>query len=417
MKLLVQKRGELQAKQAELESIFKEARANGDGDLDLSKVKSLGDVSDVAKAEKIRELNDACGRIAEEVEKLATAQKADDDTRRRQALLGRVEDEVKHGDPTVPARREERASRKSFGELFVESKAYVEGGWKAKTEGKIDVELKTLFETAAGWAPESIRTGRVVDFATRPIQVIDTIPSGQTGQAAVVYMEETTFTNAAAELAEGGTFAESALALTQRTESVKKIATWLPITDEQLEDVAQARSYINGRLPFMLRQRLDAQILVGDGTGDNIEGLINRTGVQTQALGGDTVPDAIYKACTKVKVTGRSFPNAVYLHPNDWQGVRLLKTTDGAYIWGNPAEAGPMRIFGLTVVETDAITENTGLVADTMQCMLVERRGIDVRVSDSHSDFFINGKQAVRADVRVALAVWRPAGFCTVTGI
>jgi HK97 family phage major capsid protein len=168
----------------------------------------------------------------------------------------------------------------------------------------------------------------------------------------------------------------------------------------------------------MARQRLDGQILVGNGTAPNLRGVNNVVGIQTQAKGADPVPDAVYKALVKVRVTGRAFPNACVFHPNDWQDVRLLRTADGIYIWGNPSEAGPLRIWGVNVVESDAQTENTAVVGDWENfSLLAVKRGIEVQVTNSHSTFFIEGKQAIRADMRVALVFLRPAAFATVTGI
>lgn len=408
--------GKLQAKQDELGKIFTEA---GD-DMDFSKVKSVSGDSR-AIAAHVRKLNDELTDLSKEVQDLQGVQKAAE--RARNAPDTRTESGSEPG--STPLGSQER---KSFGQLFVESQAFKGKSGANGPEATLDIELKTLFQTGlygatTGWDPEEIRTGKVVDFATRPIQVTDLIPQTTTSQAAVQYMEETTFTNAAAEVQESttatpGTYPEAALALTERSSIVRKIAVYLPVTDEQLEDVPQARGYIDNRLPFMIRQRLDSQILVGNGTAPNLAGILNVAGIQTQAKGTDPTPDAVYKALVKVRVTGRAMPNAVIMHPNDWQDIRLLRTADGIYIWGNPSDAGPERIWGLRVAQSDAITENTGLVGDFQNFVeLAVRRGIDVQVSNSHSTFFIEGKQALRADMRAALVVYRPAAFCTVTGI
>src|SRR3990172_3636586 len=142
------------------------------------------------------------------------------------------------------------------------------------------------------------------------------------------------------------------------------IGTSIPITDEQLEDVAQAESYVNGRLGFFVRQHLDDQLLNGTDVAPQLDGILGFTDLQTQAKGADPVPDAVHKAMTKIRVTGRAFPTAYVTHPNDWQEVRLLRTADGIYIWGNPSEAGPERIWGLPVVQADVIAEGTGLLRD-----------------------------------------------------
>ncbi|MEV7611317.1 phage major capsid protein, partial [Microbacterium sp. NPDC089320] len=281
----------------------------------------------------------------------------------------------------------------------------------------LDIELKSLFDTGA-WTPETTRGPRIEEFLTRPIQLIDLIPQTTTSQVAVTYMEETTYVNNAAEIPEGGPYPESALGLEEKQSPVRKIGTWIPITDETLEDQPRARGYLNNRLPFMVRQRLDSQILVGSGTGVNLRGLLNTTGIQTQAKGGDPTPDAVYKAMTLIKVNGLAMPNVTVWNPADWQDVRLLRTTDGIYIWGSPSEPGPARIWGLPVVEAFGLTEGTAVVGDFANYSeLATRRGIDVQISNSHADFFTNGKQAVRADVRVAFIIYRPRAFATVTGV
>jgi len=387
--------GKLNERQAKLKAIFDEAGP----DFDMSKVKGLGD-----SVEVVAEIN----RLNNEMEELGT-KRARLVTVLKGAELAAA-DPYSHDEhnPAAPA------SAKSLGAVMLKSGGLDRLGAKAEA----DIELKTLFQRSAGIAPESTRSGLFVDSAQRPVQVTDLIPTIPTAQAAYKYMEETTFTNNAAERAEGGAYGEAALATTERSVTIETIGVWLPVTDEQLEDEAGAEAYINARLPFMIRQRLDSQILVGDGSTPNILGVNNKPSIQTQAKGADSVPDAIYKAMTKVRVTGRAMPSAVVMHPNDWQGIRLLTTADGIYIWGSPAQSGPEIIWGMPVVQSDAQTENTAVVGDFANySLLVVRRGVVVERTNSHDTNFINGRQAIRAGIRCATVWTRAAGFCTVTGI
>jgi len=389
----------LTAKQAELAGIFAEAGP----DIDMSKVKSLGDSADVV--DHVRKLNAELDELGKERDRLAEVGKAAARASEFKGLDSGAEGEGREADAH---------DLKSVGEL-----ARVKGMFKTRNQPlHIDAGVKTLFERAAGWDPEAVRSGLVVLDAQRPVQVTDLFPTIPVTSDAFKYMEETTFTNNAAEKAEGSTYGEAALALTERSVTIEKVTVWLPITDEQLEDEVLASAYVNQRLPFMLRQRVDSQLLVGSGTTPNIRGVNNASSIQTQAKGADPTPDAVYKAMVKVRVTGRAMPNVVIFHPNDWQDVRLLRTVDGIYIWGSPSDPGVERIWGLPVVQSDAQTENTAVVGDFANySLLAVRRGLDVQVSNSHSTYFVEGKQAIRADVRLASVFTRGEAFCTVTGI
>ncbi len=415
MSTLKELRGTLDDRRARLHTIFEQAGT----DMDMSLVTAL-DGDSAAKVDAIRALNDEIDATAKEIDTLQSLEAMRDRTRD----LAVVDRPAIHPTAAGGGRRLDAAPQ-GLGALFVNSPAYtghVRGSRAPGPMAELDIDLNGLraanFTTSAGWAPESIRTGRVVESALRPIQVIDLVDQATTGQAAVVYMEETTATSAAAERAEAGSYAESSLALTQRSKTVRSIGTSLPVTDEQLEDVEQAQSYVEGRLGFFVLQRLDSQLLNGDDNAPNIQGYLNATNLQTQAKGADPVPDAVYKAMVKVRVTGRAFPNAAVFHPTDWQDVRLLRTADGIYIWGAPSEPGPDRIWGLTAVLSDAITLNTGLVGDFSPAMsqLYIRRGLEVQIGWVN-DNFTKGMQTVRAGIRAALVIYRGAAFCTVTGI
>jgi len=334
-----------------------------------------------------------------------------------------------------PASGQEKADKapveqKSLGELFTESVAFKEYSRTERRGPSAEIDLvevvgaknakygmKTLL-TETGFAPQAVRTGEIITPGQQSLLVADLFAQGRTSQVAVVYMEETTTTNNAAETSEGGQKPESALAFTERSSSVRKIATVLPVTDELLTDVPAMQDYVNQRLAYFVQAREDSQLLVGDGNAPNLRGILNTSGIQTQAKGADPVPDAFYKAMVKV-VTGAFLPvDGGIAHPLDWQDVRLLRTADGVYIWGSPMDPGPDRMWGVRMVITTAITQNTGLVgAFRAGAQIFRRSDLAFAVSDQHSDFFIKNQLMIRAEERLALVVYRPAAFCTVTGI
>jgi HK97 family phage major capsid protein len=250
--------------------------------------------------------------------------------------------------------------------------------------------------------------------------VSDLLAQGTTDGPTIYYMKETTATNAAATVAEGAAKPESTLVFDAVTDSLKKIATWLPVSDEMLDDVPQIRSYIDQRLRFFVEQQEEAQLLNGDGTGTNLTGLRNRSGLATDvARGTDSNADAIFKQIMAIQTTAFVMPDAVIVHPTNWQAIALSKDSNGAYLGSGPFNSPLVpRLWGLPVVVTTAITAGVALVgAFKMGAQVFRKGGISVDVSNSHSDYFIKNLTAIRAEERVALAVYRPGAFGEVTGL
>ena len=412
MKSVKELREELDAKNKELADIFEKSKTSVDGEARLN--------LNAEQAADVKRRNDEITDLGRQYDEA----KALDDVYQKNAAAVRASFRPASNLPINQgkgASTDAQREVKSLGQMFVEAEEYKNRRGVKGLEVKLGdfdfLAYKTLMETAAGFAPQSIRTGKVVEYAHRRPMLADMIPQTPTEQAAVVYMEETTFTNNAATRLEGGQAGESALAYTERSVAVREIAHFLPVTEIQLEDVGQAQSLIDNRLMVMLELAEETQLLTGDNNAPNLYGFHTAV-TQAQAKGADPTPDAIYKGMTKVRATGFAEPSAIVIHPNDWQDVRLLRTTDGIYIWGNPSEAGPERIWGLPAVITTAETENTALLGDfQLYSEIFRRRGANIKVSDSHSDYFIKGKLAIRADKRLALAIYRASAFCKVTGI
>lgn len=308
---------------------------------------------------------------------------------------------------------------KSVGRQFVESKAFTDfkTGFRGPTVLD-DFEVKTLFQRTDGFDPFVQRSDKVVYSPQQMPKVVDLLPTTETNQQSVKWMLETIYTNAAAATAEAGTFAEAAVKFVEQLSAVQKIAVFIPVTDEQMEDEPRVRSILDNRLDLMIRQKLDSHLIAGTGVAPQLRGLTSLANKQTQAKGADAIPTSIYKAMTKIRVVAFAEPTGVILHPNDWQRVKLLQTADGLYIWGHPSADSPDRIWGLPVVQTTFETEGKGHVADFLaHTELVYRRGVEFLVSNSHADYFIKGQQAIRASLRAAFLVTREEAVCELTGL
>ena len=343
-----------------------------------------------------------------------------------------INDEVVNELPVV---EEAPAGVKTIGEQFTETAAYqnyMSNGVKGVDS---QAEFKTTLNTT-GYPPESLRAPGILETALRdPNAVIGLFDQIQTDQNAFVYLEETTFTNNAGEIAESGDISsanESALAFTERTESIRKIATFLPVTDELLADVAGIQGYVNSRLTTMMRLRMDNQLLNGDGSAPNLTGVLNKSGINTFAYGSYSGElrkiGQIYQAITEIRKDAFIEPDAVVMHPSDWYDI--VTTTSSVETSGsrNPlfvvaggfgADVAPT-IWGLKVVPSTAIAEGTMLVGkfgggDAAQ--IVSRQGVDLAVSDSHSDFFAKNQLAIRLTMRMGFVVYKPTAFCSITGM
>lgn len=284
------------------------------------------------------------------------------------------------------------------------------------------VQFKTLLtglsSTSAGALVSNDRLS-TIDAGTfaRPLTIRDLITTGTTNSDTIEYVRQGTHTNAAAAVAEataasGGTGAkpESAMALSVVTETVKTVAHWIPATRRALADAGQLRTLIDGFLRYGLEEELEDQVINGDGVGENFTGIFNTSNTSTQAY--DTsLLKTTRAARTKVRTLGRATPTAYIMHPNDWQAMDLLQDGENRYYFGGPMVMGTPRLWGLPVIESEAITEGTALVADFRLAVLWDRQQAQILTSDSHSDFFIRNLIAILAEMRAAFGVLRPSAF------
>jgi len=260
----------------------------------------------------------------------------------------------------------------------------------------------------------------------RPLSIVDLITRGTTGSDQVEYARVTGFTNNAAPVPEATTAAfpgpdpdvpnaagrkpESGLALEKITANVKTIAHWIPATKRALSDAAQIRTLIDSFLRYGLEEALEDQVLTGNDTGENFEGILEVEGTQAQAWDSDLLTTT-RKARTKVRTVGRARPTAYVFHPNDNERIDLLRNLNGDFYFGGPTSNPSAPLWGLPRVECEAMPEGTGMVADWRMAVLWDREQAALQVSDSHADFFVRNLVAILAEMRAAFGVIRPKAF------
>jgi HK97 family phage major capsid protein len=178
----------------------------------------------------------------------------------------------------------------------------------------------------------------------------------------------------------------------------------------------------------MVLDLLDTQIIAGDGTGQNLTGILETATINSENAGGHALPhDGVLFGATKIRNVGHAEPDLLFTHPNDWRDFRLTRDSAGNYlgpnVFGNvrglPLPTGQVEsMWNIPAAPTTAISEGTALVgALGMSATLYVRSGLDIEMTDSDQADFVANLVTFRATVRAALAVEKPAGFCEITNI
>ncbi|HQV83155.1 MAG TPA: phage major capsid protein [Ornithinibacter sp.] len=347
---------------------------------------------------------------------------------------------------------------KTFGQLFIESgvygdftKQYVRGGVVPNQVKGIQTSPFAADAKALVTGASSTSGGAFVrnDFYTpttdlvgeRELTVADLVTRATTESDTVEYVRVTAKTNNAAPVAEATTAAagaisgaspgpytvaaasgvkpESGMDFEIMSTTVKTIAHWIPITKRAAADAGQVRALIDNFLLYGLAEELEDQLLNGSGVGENLTGILSSSPLTVGSAGTDI--DAVVDAIAAVRTTGRRKPNALVIHPSDWYSTGFLtaKDSQGNYLIGDPRASVEQlnTLWGLRVVVTEAMTQNTALVGDFRQAVLWSREAPSILVSDQHADFFTRNLLAVLAERRDAFGVLDPQAFCTITAV
>jgi HK97 family phage major capsid protein len=268
----------------------------------------------------------------------------------------------------------------------------------------------------------------IVPIAQRRSRVRDLFPARSTNAAIIEYFRQTGFTNAADTVAErsGSNFGakpHSTMTFKGEQAPVRTIAHWEAAHRNVLADEPQLRSIIDNELLYGLRLTEDNQILSGAGTGEDLTGILNTTGIQTYSWSAgattpvaDTKADAIRRAAT-LSYLAYYEPTGIIVNPNDWEDIELTKNSQGTYLLAMSVAGGAeSQIWRIPVIDTPAIASGTALIgAFGTGAQLYDREAATIRISEQHSDFFVRNAIVILAEERIALAVKRPESFVKVT--
>lgn len=253
----------------------------------------------------------------------------------------------------------------------------------------------------------------------------DLFAQGTTTSPIISWVEETSFTNAAAPVAEQGQKPTSADAIERQWEQVGKIAHLLRITDEMLQDAPQYRSFLDSRMTLGIQLKEDDGLLNGTGY-PGITGLLSHSALfqddipATGSSDVSLVADAVFNQITALRFKAFIQPDTALMNPFDWAKIRLGKDQNGQYYsggpftgaYGNGGYSNVDALWGMRVVQTPHLAAGTVVVgAFRAAAQIFRRQGITVEMSNSNADDFEFNRVTVRAEERLALATYRPNWF------
>lgn len=314
---------------------------------------------------------------------------------------------------------------KTAGERFIESdqlKAFL-GTSTRRGVVRVEMEGKALLSSSATWGTGASPSNSLViadrrplvALPQRPLVIRDLLTVTPTTSNAIEYPVQTGFTNAAAPVAENTKKPESSIAFDLKSTPVRTIAHLMKASRQIMDDVPMLRSFIDNQMTYGLHMVEEAQILYGDGTGQNLLGIVPQATLFSApfAVTGETIIDRFALAIAQAEVA--LVPaTGIVINPIDWARVRLIKDGMGRYLIGDPQNEPVRRLWEMPVAVSMAITAGTFLIgAFRNAAEMFERLAVEVLISTENTDDFEKNMITVRVEERVAMAVYRPQGFVT----
>lgn len=319
----------------------------------------------------------------------------------------------------------EPEQRKSIGQSVTDHEDFKAFAAKKANKASVSIPVKAIISSlttdadgSAGDLIVPMRRPGIIAPPQRRMTIRDLLTPGRTAANSIEYVKETGFTNSAATHTETGGTAkpQSEIKFDLALTAVTTIAHWVLATKQILDDVPQLQSYIDGRLRYGLMYAEENQLLNGSGVGTDLNGIYTQATAYSapiipSAAGNMTKIDIIRLAILQAFLA--EYPaNGIVMHPSDWADIELTKTDDGAYLFANPQGGTEPRLWRLPVVETQAMTVDKFLAgAFQLGAQIFDREDANVQISTEDDQNFRKNLVTIRAEERLALAVYRPEAF------
>lgn len=301
------------------------------------------------------------------------------------------------------------------GELFVKSASYL--AFQSGGAAKARVEVKnTIVGSDTTAAPD--RRGPSVGGAFQGLILESFLPSLNTDAAAIEFTKELAFTNAAAEVAEGGAKGESSLTWQLVNMPISTVAHWVRISRQLAMDNKQLADYVDVRMRYGVDLKVEAQLVSGNGVAPAISGFMNTGNFTPHGYADGALGTVLKKLVLIRKVIAdlwtAGYPaNGIVLSPAEWANIEIdLFTTQAGQALYSVNSAGQPMLFSLPVIQSIGMPADKFAVGNfTMACTVYNREGLTVEMSESDADNFTHNLVTIRAERRLALATERPAAI------
>lgn len=303
--------------------------------------------------------------------------------------------------------------------MAAEATASGRGDWASRAAGTITaLRSETRAITSGSIDLPSLVTPEVI-AQPRPRRLIDLLVTRQNlAGNAFEYFRQTVRTNNAATVADNATKPTSVFTVEPVEDRARVIAHLTePIPLRLLADHGALRVWLNTELVEGVLDALEAQVVAGDGSGEDMLGVLSAPGT-TQVPFTDDPITTLRSALTALQKLGVT-PNAWAISPDDAQDVDLARWgTSGGFLTDGVTNGTTSsgNIFGGTEIQrvvSPSVPAGTAVLGDWSKLGLWIREGVRVDI-DAGGELFTKNQAVLRGEMRAGAGVLMPPAFAVV---